>query len=234
MPLSNGKSDQSKHLKDASMESASSDLLIVGDWGLHCFEFEGHRAQAECGSKLIERALKELLKPLSITSWLSNRPTISKSVLRLEMLPRLIDGQPDPKNAKVRIAGSPRNVRSDGNDPILDYKTQPPAAYDALLIHDAAGAWRKHTTEEQISKLLDADVRSDTRPSNILIHVCRELPEIQRHDGNAPVQFKDAVWKNLDTEGVRERVHVLCSITPVRKAGCAVSRRLSWEQTVED
>lgn len=110
-----------------------------------------------------------------------------------------------------------------------------------LLIYDAHHKWQDATgalLEKQID-LLDrfatGDLEADLKLPTILIDLNNNLPELKTEgeDGGRP-RFKDRFWQHLSHKGVRGDVGILVSVSTIRRAGGAISRRLSLEHVVED
>lgn len=111
-----------------------------------------------------------------------------------------------------------------------------PAATETLVIHDESRGWRDQDASSplvgHLEDFLRRGRRRDSGTSPRVIVNISELPKVDPDNDDMP--FVSPVWRLLDAPEVRDDVCVVCSATTPRLAGAAVSRRISWEQAVED
>jgi hypothetical protein len=108
---------------------------------------------------------------------------------------------------------------------------------DCLVVHDATRVWRKSKdARDLVSKFMNAKPRSNGKsaPPRVIVNLATISPElaIDGSDNTPPQHKMHAVWEELFLRA--DEVCVVLSITPLRHAGAAISRRLSWERTIED
>lgn len=111
--------------------------------------------------------------------------------------------------------------------------------FQLLVVHDGPGLWRQYDPQKKVQDGLKRAIdlfdmshprRGDGAPS-IIVNLNYDLPSVVRQSGE--LRFEDMpVWQELEKRA--DRVCVICSANTLRREGAAISRRLSWEQTVED
>lgn len=123
-------------------------------------------------------------------------------------------------------------------------------------MHDGDGAWREYVpakvesdrtkVSEPISlvRALFAEKGGETHQQRhapgasrlpvVVVNVHHDLPNVVQGAGSADPVFADnqPFWKELERHS--DRVCVVCSANMLRREGAVLSRRLSWEQTLED
>lgn len=128
---------------------------------------------------------------------------------------------------------------------ITDF-TNPPASqtyhnYDLLVLHHGAGSWKSSVSEtkgaENELKMVQ-DVLSNIKESHvprIIINLNNDLPDVE-HNSSGDLKFAEScpIWRLLFEPENLSKVCVICSVNMLRKEGASISRRLSFEQTVED
>jgi hypothetical protein len=126
---------------------------------------------------------------------------------------------------------------------IDDDRHQPDSSsFDLLVIHDGAGSWRHYPEQKKnagaafdfVKSFLDhptQSIKSDW--PRVIVNLNHDLPDVERNT-QAYLSFPDKLpfWQVLDDH--RPSVCIICSVNMLRREGAAISRRLSWEQTVED
>lgn len=108
-----------------------------------------------------------------------------------------------------------------------------PSSPSLLLIHDGQGRWRKDAERETATALERLfpwnNARSEYALPDVYV-ICHELPEA--HMSERGPKFTSAVWDLLYNN--RSRVCITLSANDLRRHHARISRRLSWEQTIED
>jgi hypothetical protein len=121
-------------------------------------------------------------------------------------------------------------------------------AHEILVAHHAGATWsipddpeadrQLHAgLHEMVSRFKRPRGKDDPRADvpSILVNLSAHLPELKRGvralDHDEP-PFESQVWNALYER--RDNVAVVTSVSTLRAQGIAVSRRLSWEQGVED
>jgi hypothetical protein len=109
-----------------------------------------------------------------------------------------------------------------------------------LLIYDAHHHWQNASRllvkqKALVDRFKQSKVEADLKFPSILIDLNNSLPELEAdaEDGGRP-RFKDLFWQHLSRKHLRSDVGVVVSVSTIRRAGGAISRRLSLEQVVED
>jgi hypothetical protein len=217
------------------------EVLVCGDYGeqsfIHRSRDRESTAQADSGAAMLKLTLDHLLDPkeVKIHQWLPKHPTISPTTLWLEERPASIDGVKEERS-KLRIVRATRGQAPDGSaldltGPDGDVLSLSP---DIAVIHDAGGNWRSRVDKETLVAVLRRVCKRQRVARPIIVHLCATLPEVTRTARSMSTRFVDTLWQALDDQEIRPSVQVILSITPIRSAGAAISRRLSWEQTIED
>lgn len=127
--------------------------------------------------------------------------------------------------------------------------------FDLLVIHDGAGTWRSYPKDGKrsssgnsfsamslVERVLSArpPIRSAGYPApacetpRLVVNLSQDLPSVARDPVSRSLEFNKNLtfWKTL--ADYRDQVCVVCSADMLRREGAAISRRLSWEQTIED
>jgi len=114
-------------------------------------------------------------------------------------------------------------------------------AYDLLVLHHGAASWKYNEPQpdgagdagELVRRVLSgAGNRAIPR---VIIDLGHDLPDIE-HDNNSKIWPPEnrPIWQELANPKNLDKVVIVCSVNMLRKEGAAISRRLSFEQTVED
>ena len=104
-----------------------------------------------------------------------------------------------------------------------------------VIVHDATQSWRHSeqagaTVRDAISQ---ASSRRPVRPHRVLVNIGWRVPNLACDHGIVTIDGQGSpVWQELYNH--REKVTIVLSATDLRHAGAAISRRLSWEQTIGD
>jgi hypothetical protein len=124
------------------------------------------------------------------------------------------------------------------------------AEIDLLVIHDGAGKWRKYPlrtkpkdnppgTQDAMTLVREvlasgkSTTSSDYFFPKVLVNLNHDLPGAYRRSSGTLSFHNDLTfWKELLK--YPNEVCVVCSANMLRREGAAISRRLSWEQTIED
>ncbi len=125
-----------------------------------------------------------------------------------------------------------------GQDPTVD-----PKNYKLLVVHDGGGEFRDLRFENGgednsaylsfIKQFLDRDLHA-TSP-RLIVNLFGSAPDFTCFPKPPENGKAQGFWNLiLGNEDYAKQVCVVCSATPLRRAGAAISRRLSLEQTVED
>jgi hypothetical protein len=119
-----------------------------------------------------------------------------------------------------------------------------------LVIHDGGGSWREYPTKpapptgadainamDLVKSVLQGDdlLPADHFSPKVIIDL-NHLPEVERDSESNKLRFADKMtfWQELVKRENRDKVCLVCSANVFRRNGAAISRRLSWEQTIED
>jgi hypothetical protein len=107
---------------------------------------------------------------------------------------------------------------------------------DMLVIHDATPDWRTWEESGQVVEALFSKRKGHKRPEVPFAIVILDggIPQLRiDRSGTAFIHGKPSrIWSTLAKH--RDEVAVICSAPSLRHAGAAISRRLSWEQGIED
>lgn len=117
---------------------------------------------------------------------------------------------------------------------------------DLLFVQDLGGSWRdsgngsesQHVSIASLGpqfsafQLVNGFLNSGKTMPLVVVNVGRKLPEVNVNPDTGGLEFVQPFWQWLSRRP--DQVCVMCSATAIRHGGAAVSRRLSWEQTVED
>jgi hypothetical protein len=123
---------------------------------------------------------------------------------------------------------------------------------DLLVIYDGAGSWRKYPSEltakpprtptKRISAmdLVDSvlpksgETSEEQNRTRVVINISHDLPSVEMNSSNNTLEFaaENTLWRKLAE--FPENVCVICSADLLRRSELSLSRRLSWEQTLED
>lgn len=146
-----------------------------------------------------------------------------------------LDSFKDATNTKVLRERRRAPLRLPDNLTQVDALTLPTddSPADFLAIHDATHTWR-HSNEAK--RLVDQFLgsRPDTR------RLQQAGPAVIVVLGESLSSFnpnENPVWSSLRSYSTCTNsagVAIICSAASLRRAGSAISRRLSWEQTIED
>jgi hypothetical protein len=114
---------------------------------------------------------------------------------------------------------------------------------DLLVIYDGAGNWRdsnlkrietqngKLSSIELIQRLVSKESTNTFPP--IIVNVQHDMPNVYRLESRKLGYNDDSgIWNELHKH--REKVCVVISANALRREGASISRRLSWEKTIED
>jgi len=116
------------------------------------------------------------------------------------------------------------------------------ARHSVLVAHNAGRSWDDDASAKAclgfVSHYIAQLPKEDTAPDlpQILVNVSNNMPEpkvdLERHDASDLIHVKGSLWELLLEH--RDRVGIVTSLTALRQAGAFVTRRLSWEQGIED
>jgi hypothetical protein len=92
----------------------------------------------------------------------------------------------------------------------------------------------RKASEEYLGGIFKMITRDAERCPNVFVILGDRMPAIELGELNNPriAGMPSSVWKLLRDRA--DQVAVICPATALRRAGAAISRRLSWEQTIED
>ncbi|MEZ6128910.1 MAG: AAA family ATPase [Planctomycetaceae bacterium] len=157
---------------------------------------------------------------------------------------------PDSNSSVIRISGLElpqlhNNSKKDQSDSYAEPNGEAPLQY--IAIHDSTDEWRKSTEVDraggdkaaplphrQLEKLLPRLGKSGGRSPNIFVNIGWKLPNLKiRGDAVYVDDAPSDIWSTLLRE-VPEDTAIILSASDFRQANATVSRRLSWEQTLED
>jgi hypothetical protein len=113
-------------------------------------------------------------------------------------------------------------------------------ARQLLIIHDGGAGWSTFSDTTKLTNLMHTFSQSLSQPlkeswqglPRILVNISKKLPELGEKGAKTESQFQSMFWNQL--QACKDRVGIVVSLSTLRRAGAAISRRLSWEQTVED
>lgn len=119
---------------------------------------------------------------------------------------------------------------------------------DLLVAHHAGSAWSEQALarcQEWIETMLPEGSGAKSTPSSssqmirpgfprVLVNLSSNLPAVNSRGGVGEngLPFESALWNTLYKK--REHVGIVTCMSTLRKDGAVISRRLSFEQTVED
>ncbi len=175
--------------------------------------------------------------------------TFTKSLIELDDFP---DNRGGEKSILRVRRVRPLHDKDESAAPEVFYNLVPASSVEAkpyagrvklLVIHDGAGNWRYYPDEKGKTKqtpkviaamdLVEKVLKSQgkSRPC-ILVNLDHDLPNV-KCDPKGDVSFDASrFWTTLADHA--DKVCVICSVDLLRREGAAISRRLSWEQTIED
>lgn len=126
-------------------------------------------------------------------------------------------------------------------------KHDPTHEIQLLVIHDGAGRWRE-TVHDSASRISSADERPPSALElvrrvlqrdhvafpRVVVNVDSELPKLMGGplSDKRTLRFRHPIWNLLLDHA--DKVCVTCSSRLLRHEDAAISRHLSWEQSVED
>jgi hypothetical protein len=153
----------------------------------------------------------------------------------------------DAEQAKASQRTRSGRKKDGGSDPqpvsILEFRG-PKAQLDRhslLVAHNAGSSWDEVQAKASmvfVRKYLDKLPPDDEAPylPQILVNVSENMPQPrvvpERRDAGGLIHLESELWDSLLKH--RDRVGIVTSLTVLRQAGAFVTRRLSWEQGVED
>lgn len=189
------------------------------------------------GAGLIHEAIKTLLPQSSIDlRFHPLKEPLKKYTLTLK--PHLWDAMGEPV---TRIDGN-TNIKIEikdrlGNNPLpIDSTPENMLAdVDYLVIHDATDGWRiSRKANTKVLSVLERMTDSVAGRPNVLVNIGWQVPALRLVGNEAYVGDKlSPVWTTL-FRNKPERVAIVLSASDLRQAGAAISRRISWEMTIED
>ena len=118
---------------------------------------------------------------------------------------------------------------------------------DLMILHDGGGSCRSFTEDAEHEASLVGVIRNflkrhakdnggkigESPEPKLIVNLSGSLPKFSS-SGKAPPEPESLLWKTLLNPQFAPYVCIVCSVTPLRRFGASISRRLSWEQTVED
>ncbi len=121
-----------------------------------------------------------------------------------------------------------------------------PTEIDLLVVEDGTGSWRKypksnppsdnpHEALNVVNTVLNTpDQRgNDLVAPRVIVNLTHDLPPVERDiEGRLKFCKELYFWNTLEKHA--DKVCVICAVKTLRHQGAAISRRLSWEQTIED
>jgi hypothetical protein len=212
------------------------------------------------GASLTTRAFELLFKQandpqISVCQLLPaigrGNPSYTTLVKSLVELDRFGDAQGNtPRKLRMRRARPIHDKDTPANEEhfhelVTNSGAKPvPEDVDLLVVNDRGGSWRKYptnkkaadsATSEDAMRLVESilDRQASFWPSVIVI-LNYNLPAVVYDDSSRRLSFsrKLSFWQSLSRHS--DKVCVICSAGILRQEGAAISRRLSWEQTIED
>lgn len=120
-----------------------------------------------------------------------------------------------------------------------------PANFDMLVIYDGNGTWHNYPenakrgggANEHAIGAMDLIKGVLESPGvlgpRVLVTLDCDLPKLRESVHNVP-QADGRFWQTLSHPDHCNKICVVCSADMLRREGAAISRRLSWEQSVED
>jgi hypothetical protein len=99
-----------------------------------------------------------------------------------------------------------------------------------LVVHDMTENWWRHSKDDRLQKTIKKAIKDG---AHIIVNVGSMLSS--NHTDPPDRSKQNSVWESIREHHCRTgKVTIVCSASSLRQAGAAVSRRLSWEQTIED
>jgi hypothetical protein len=191
------------------------DALQPCDWKVYCSWATNAKGQRR----------EEPNGPWPLTCMLTHlkqfeTPDQSRQVFRVSHIDRLIT----PYQVKHKPVGLGELERSPGN---------------LLIIHDGGGAWSAKEPEDWFTEFLKAPKTNGAEDAGragsfprVLVNV-KVLPQLWPSNAGTPVRFRSPFWDALYKHHRRD-VGIVVAMSTLRRNGAAISRGLSWEQTIED
>jgi hypothetical protein len=212
----------------------------------HFYPSISYDLEVPSGAAQINAALLCLLDPLTdlkIVPALPKEKTMRKSLQFIETFPW------PPKNTQQRV----RRIRNakplkipdqDAAKGLADQQLSFENALfndaDCLVVHDANAKWHtSQTAAVLVATYLDRfskERESDQPFPRLLLNLGDRLPVFDVNAANDLCVNGEPspVWATLLNPDHTGQIVVICSATSLRHAGAMISRRLSWEQTIED
>lgn len=216
-------------------------VYMIGDAGRDRLTFPGMTGtvQVPSGVFFMKDALPILLgREFSIAPLISeDRDRTGVKVARATPTKRA-ELRAYPPNGVLRIADYSPVSSPDADRELWLHAPTGSNANEFLVAHHAGETWDTPADLAPLRKLFahfeEPDETSDDLP-RILVNLSAQLPALKRNvdfrDGTAS-PFASPLWNDLYAH--RTNVGIVVSVATLRAEGVAVSRRLSWEQGVED
>ena len=201
----------------------------------HFYSSMSHDLHVHSGAKLLLSALQSLLKPRSnkkeieIEEHTSAEATMSDNLRLLDVFSwRALN------NTKVLRIREEKPLRIDipHRPTDLTFDMSQSRSLDCLLIHDDTRIWRtSKAAARKVAGFLENGATADC--PRVLLTMGDRLPLLHEEKNGLSIRGESVeVWKHLWRH--KDKVAVICSANSLRGAGAFISRRLSWEQTIED
>jgi hypothetical protein len=204
------------------------DYFSQSDFDVH--QQIAYDLEAPSGAELDFFAISSLLRDDHGVEVLDCAPTAATLTQSLQFLK---DYEWNERKRVIRISrAAPLKVPKPKPKGGMAFKQERSSA-DVLVIHDSTEIWRRSKEAREFVASFFKQ-RRDRSPSAFVILDEERIPDLRvQGDGTINVGGEQSpVWTELLQ--YKQHVAILCSVSSLRHAGAAISRRLSWELGVED
>jgi hypothetical protein len=225
-------------------------VYVIGDGGKDSFQLAQQNCEVPSGVFFIETMLKKLHgNAFDVECLTEEQPKEAEPLLfpalaeRRADLHHYVDKEEakSEKNEQVRIRI--RNYSPPGKETgvQLSLRLPKPTKRRLLVAHHAAAAWyREEKLRSRSADFIKRFVSQEDRDwwralelPSIIINLSGSLPELNSDASKFEDEpFQSDLWNCL--YNVRQEVGIVLSVSTFRSLGGAITRRLSWEQAVED
>jgi hypothetical protein len=183
---------------------------------------------APAGARLHHEFLKWLFKPAGdIVGENSLRNTLPTSL-------QFLDFHDWPKGKGIRISRRAPLKIAEQTDSYTPGPLADIASAQYLVLHyEPTDASNESSAEPVLRKFFESHPFKADNP-NVFVIVGDRIPSLRLDDSGVPIVYgrPSSLWQKLRQH--QSQVTIVCSATSLRRSGAIISRRLSWEQTIED